>query len=181
MIRKTKTTPINALKICLTAGIWMLLIGFGTSLSAMEHGDRHGPKLHIEVNVPVAWDPITEDDIADAFSTHVRDVFMRDGFKGSIKIHDDAADVDARPRLVIDLQQWEVDRIGNIDCTFTAMLKTDDAVKNLGLFTATSFQWDPVVNQFTLRDDFEEAAEEALQKMYRDLAKSGMIAGFAKS
>lgn len=136
-----------------------------------------GP-LQVQVNVPPSWRPMFEERVSDSFVAQVDESFQRSGFKGKIQ-QVESIDTPAAGSslLTINLTEWRVDPIGNIDCTFTANLKTGTTTKSLGIFTYSAFRWMSGPGRFGLSDAFEDAAQGALRDLYRAIAKTQLVPG----
>ncbi len=136
------------------------------------------PTLEVQVNVPPSWRPMLDERIADALVSDVQDVFQRRGYHGPMKEVSslDAPDPGAN-LLTIDLTEWRIDPVGNIDCTFTATLQTAHTSRRLGLFTETAFRWMSGPGRFGLGDAFGSAAEGAIQQLYDSLARTKLVPG----
>ena len=122
-----------------------------------------------------------EDDITDAFVSYIIDVVRRQGYKGEI------AEVrwfeEPSPGcclLTINLTEWRMNHIGNIDCTFTANLQTDRATRHLGIFSGMAFRWMSGPGRFGLADAFGDAAEDAIRQLYFSLEKTELVPGLRK-
>lgn len=137
------------------------------------------PNLQVYVNVPIPWRPFLQENLARILADHVRHEFVRHGYKGTITWVEESGDVKAAlPELSIRLIEWRLDHVGNVDCTFGATLKTLGQVKNLGLFSNTQFTWAPAVDQWQLGNAFDDAASGAMNDLARQVAKTGLLAGF---
>jgi hypothetical protein len=134
--------------------------------------------LQVQVNIPPSWQPIFEDRITDAFVSHVSDVFHRQGYQGDIKeVRWFEEPSPGCCLLTINLVEWRMNHLGNIDCTFTASLQTEKAVRQLGVFSGMAFRWMNLPGRFGLADTFSDAAEEALRDLYRALVKTDLLPG----
>lgn len=134
--------------------------------------------LQVQVNVPPSWQPMFEDRITEAFVSNMIDVFRRQGYKGEI------AEVrwfeEPSPGcclLTINLTEWRMNHVGNLDCMFTANLQTDRAIRHLGIFSGMAFRWMSGPGRFGLADAFEDAAEDAIRQLYSALAKTELVPG----
>lgn len=132
--------------------------------------------LQVQVNVPPSWEPMFEDDITEAFVAYVAEVFRRQGYKGEI-VEVERFD-EPSPGcclLTINLAEWRMNHTGNIDCTFTANLQTDDTTRHLGIFSGMAFRWMSGPGRFGLADAFGDAAEQAIRQLYTSLAKTELV------
>lgn len=134
--------------------------------------------LAVHVNVPPHWNVFLEDRIAEAFTDQVRDVFHNAGFDKPVKEVRYFEDVDRAPYLLtIHLDEWRINRVGMIDCTFTAELKTPETTKQLGVYTHTTMRWFGGPGRFGLARSFEEAADGAIRDLCNDVAKTELLPG----
>ena len=134
--------------------------------------------LQVQVNVPPSWEAMFEDQITEAFVSYIADVFRRQGYKREI------AEVrwfeEPSPGcclLTINLTEWRMNHIGNIDCTFTANLQTERAMRHLGVFSGMALRWMSGPGRFGLSDAFGDAAEDAIRQLYLSLAKTELVPG----
>lgn len=134
--------------------------------------------LRVHVNVPPSWNMLIEDRVSMAFADVVRDVFHRQGFDRPVEEARFASldELDRIPYLLtINLNEWRMTRIGNIECRFTASLQTPRGTRNLGVYTNTTMRWLGGIGRFGLARSFEEAADGAITDMCRDIAKSELL------
>lgn len=137
--------------------------------------------LHVQVNVPPTWNPWLDDRISGAFTDRVRDVFHRAGFDRPVEEARLADDPEAKANLLtIQLLEWRINRIGNIDCTFAAELKTPRGTRNLGIYTQTEMRWLTGRGRFGLAQSFEDAAEGAIRGLCDDVAKTEWLPGLRR-
>lgn len=144
--------------------------------SAAEKTDK-APDLQVIIDVPPTWRPFLEDDVADAFYSHISDTFRRRGFKGETKqldrLDEPKADI---PQLQINLMEWRINRIGNIDCTFSASYKADGKETSLGLFSGTAMQWRASgPGRWALDMGLEDSAKSAISDLYRKLTDKDLL------
>lgn len=133
--------------------------------------------LEVHVNVPPSWQPFLDDDISQAFVSRLADAFRRSGFDGNVK---ELRRTDERtagaPGLDINLNEWRVNRTGNVECTFHAsFIDADGQAHSLGMFNATEFNWGSN-NRWQLTRAFEGAAESAATRLWRKLVEEGHLA-----
>jgi hypothetical protein len=135
------------------------------------------PKLALVVNVPPSMHPFRDDNIANAIADDVAAEFQHDGYHGLID-YDYRSPGSSRsdvPRLELSLIEWRLTLTHSIECTFSANLITPNGTKNLGVFTGTSlvmgFRDDP----FMLADDYDGAARDAIDDLYRMLANKNLL------
>lgn len=132
--------------------------------------------LNVLVNLPPTTSLIYEDRIAEAFTDEVRHVFNQTGFNRPVENirYVDNPDA-ARNLLTINLMEWSFDRIGNIECTFTAVLETPRGTRDLGVYSGMSLGLSRSPGWWGLRDAFDEAAQGAIADMVRTIAKSELL------
>jgi hypothetical protein len=135
------------------------------------------PALEVHVNVPPTWRPFLDEDISRAFVSRVADTFRRGGFDGQVT---ELTRFDDRkpgaPGLDISLNEWRVNRTGNVECTFHAsFIDADGQAHSLGMFNATEFNWGSN-NRWQLTRAFEDAAESAATRLWRKLVEEGHLA-----
>jgi len=132
--------------------------------------------LKVQVNVPPTWNLLIDDQVSEALVDQMRDVFYRAGFARRI---DEVRSFEIPSKvpylLTINLTEWRINRLGNIDCTFTANLKTPRGTRELGVYTNTTMEWLYGRSRFGLGRGFVEAAEGALRDLYTDLAKTELL------
>lgn len=119
-----------------------------------------------------------EDRITEAFVSYIIDVFRRQGYKGDIeevRWHEEPSP--GCCLLTINLTEWRMNHIGNIDCTFTANLQTERATRHLGVFTGMGFRWMAGPGRFGLAESFADAAEDAIRNLYDSVAKTELVPG----
>jgi hypothetical protein len=136
------------------------------------------PVLLVEINVPIMWRPFLEEDIEQAFAERFERVFRERGFTGRLRVIADADQQQPRARLSIlslYLNEWRVDRAGQVQCRFTASIRTAAGQKDLGSFAATSFDWAMDRSRWILRQSLDEVARQALNDLYDELAASKLL------
>jgi hypothetical protein len=157
------------------------LLGAATSIAAPAQGARPAADpgtLQVQVNVPPSWRPMFEDRVTETFVTYIEEVFRRQGFKGKIvevRWYDEPSP--GCCLLTINLTEWRMNHIGNIDCVFTANLQTDRATRHLGIFSGMSLRWMSGPGRFGLSDAFGDAAEDAIRQLYSSMAKTELVPG----
>lgn len=157
---------------------WLMsLLLFLPACATTDRPDVPGT-LNVQVNVPPSWNMLLDDRIAEAFVDRVRDVFYRAGFDRPVQEVRFARDPANVPYLLtINLNEWRINRVGNIECTFTADLQTPQGSRHLGLYTNTTMRWLGGPGRFGLSRSFEEAAEGAIRDLCADVAKTEMLPG----
>jgi hypothetical protein len=142
--------------------------------------------LQVQVNVPPTWRPFLDDDVAEAFTYRLIDVFRSRGYQGEI-VQVTTADPGRNdlPTIEVFLTEWRIDRTGNAQCTFTAALKTPAGEKELGLKTGMAIFWPDgprwgLGRRVDTANALEDAAREALRDLYKAVAQTGLVAGLAE-
>lgn len=138
--------------------------------------------LQVQINIPPTWRPMLEDQVTEAFASYIFEVFRREGYKGDmaeVRWYEEPSS--GCCLLTINLTEWRMNHIGNIDCTFTANVQTERASRHLGVFSGMSFRWMSGPGRFGLADAFEDAAEDAVRQLYDSLARTELVPGLRKS
>lgn len=132
--------------------------------------------MQVTVNVPPSMRPFISDQIAEAFADRVAEALRRQGCKARIK-YLDSTDTPAtnQPLLAINLIEWRTDRIGSVDCTFSAAVTTPKGNKSLGLFTGTSMMMFPRRDWLARSDQFDDAAHQALNDLYKRISETNLL------
>jgi hypothetical protein len=137
--------------------------------------------LKVQVIVPASWNILMEDRIADNFVDHVRETFYRAGFDRPIEKLSYVEDPAKTPNLLtINLTEWRMNRVGNIDCTFHADLQTPRGTRDFGLFSNMTMRWFSGPGRFGLSQAFTDAADGALRDLCDAVMKSEMLSDFRK-
>lgn len=155
----------------------LLMAAFFAPLAATAADQAAPPALQIAVDVPPTWRPFLEDDIADALYSRIAETFRHGGFKGETALLD-RSDKPAPgvPFLQITLMEWRINRIGNVDCTFSASITTGGKETNLGLFNGTSMQWiSGPDRRWALQRGLDDSAASAIKDLYRKLTDQGLL------
>src|SRR5690606_19853852 len=109
------------------------------------------------------------------------DVFRRQGYDGDItEVRRFEEPSPGCCLLTIHLVEWRMNHMGNIDCTFTANLQTDETTRSLGVFTGMAFRWMSGPGRFGLADSFEDAAADAIRQLYDSLARTELVPGLRR-
>jgi hypothetical protein len=138
--------------------------------------------LKVTVNIPPSWNMLLDDRISEAFVDRVREVFYRAGFDRPVEEVRSVEEPEKQPYLLtINLTDWRINRIGNIECTFTADLRTPQGSKNLGVYTNTTMRWLSGPGRWGLARSFEDAAEGAIRDLCTAVAKSELLPGLRRN
>jgi hypothetical protein len=157
----------------------VLLICFSlVSATTFAAGQKPAqPTLLISVSVPPVWDPMRESDVADAFYSRITTALERAGYTGRISSAD-RFDTPApeTPVLEITVIRWRPERSGNVECAFSAGLKTGTVNQSLGLFTGTSLQWMTTASRtWELRRGMDDSADDAVRDLVSRLRKNNLL------
>lgn len=146
--------------------------------AAGSESKQEAMPLQVQVMVPPTWQAWIDDDVAEAFTDRVREVFRHRGFAGKVReiTAPDEPSTDA-PLLTINLIEWRVSHIGNIECTFTANLQTAKTTHQFGIYTNTEMRWLQGPGRFGLARSFENAAEGAIRQLADDIGKTELLPG----
>jgi len=166
----------------------LVLVGLSAGLTAcstVNSGARPGKperpaRLQIVVDVPPSMSMLRDDYVAEAFAHRVSSALHEQGLRGRIRYVDFPDDLKADvPVLDIMLHEWRVDRLGNVDCTFSAQLKTASGNRALGVYSGTSMMMWARRDWFARQDGFESAARDALSNLGARLIATGLLADMA--
>jgi hypothetical protein len=161
--------------------IWLCGALLGLSACATTQPAEVPGTLKVTVNVPPSWNLLIDDRIAESFTDRVREVFDRAGFDRPIEELRYVEDPAKVPYLLtINLVEWRINRIGSIDCTFSATLQTPRGARDLGLYHNDAMRWFGGIGRWGLARSFEEAAEGAIHDLCDAVVKSEMLPGFQK-
>ena len=136
--------------------------------------------LQVDIEVPPAWGPWLEDDLAEALYFRFRYIFKREGYPGDLleirRLEDPLPDY---PTLLVRLYAWEIDRAGYVRCTMRVrFLPVGEDSINLGNFEAREFTWGPR-GAYLRAQQFVDAADAVALKVWRDLRSK--VSGFAEA
>lgn len=131
------------------------------------------PALQVQVEAPFIFDLIRETDIVDALYWQIEQALTRkDKTLKLEQIH--RTDEDAsRPILTVTLLHWRTNRMGDVECRFTAEYRTADGMQSLGTFDGSTFAI--TRSRAFAGRDYENAAEEAGRQLRDALQKRGLI------
>jgi hypothetical protein len=132
--------------------------------------------LKVQVNMPPTLHYLAEDRISEAFVDRIRDVFAQNGFNRPVE---EVSFVEAPTRipylLTVNLTEWRVDRLGNIDCTFSADLQTPTATRHLGHYSNTTLRLARGFGRFGLANAFTDAADGAIRSLCLDIQRTELL------
>jgi hypothetical protein len=162
-----------------------LLSGCATSSSSDRLANRLAEidtenLLQVDVEVPPAWGPWLEDDLAEALYFRIRYIFKREGYPGDLleirRLEDPLPDY---PTLAVRLYAWEVDRGGFVRCTMRVnYMPVGEKAINLGNFEAREFTWGPR-GAYLQAQQFVDAADAVALKVWNALRSE--VPGFGES
>ncbi len=168
------------LSLCLGAAVAALFTACASSpmrAPTASTGANRPVRLQLTVDIPSSMNRVAEEDVAEAFAYHVSAALHDQGVRGSIHyiVQGDPV-APGTPVLAITLREWRVDPLGNVDCTFSALLRTPAGQRDLGLFTGNSMmRWDRP-DWYERQQDFEDAARDALNNLARRMRDTGLLA-----
>jgi hypothetical protein len=127
--------------------------------------------------VPPSLHPFRDDDIANAIAGDLIAEFNRDGYRSMVDYdfrapNRERSDV---PRLEVSLVEWRLTPTRAIECTFTASYVTREGSTDLGLFSGTSLMMGLDNDLFLLSDDYDHAAYDAIDDLYRALTNKHLL------
>jgi len=138
--------------------------------------------LKVQVNVPPSWNLLLDDRVSEVFVEQVRDTFRQAGFEHPVEEVRYVEDPAKAPYLLmVNLTEWRINHVGNVDCTFSASLQTPRGTRQLGLYTSTIPRWFGGPGQFGLSQAFVEAADGAIRNLCDAVAKSELLPDFRKA
>jgi hypothetical protein len=148
---------------------------FVTSCASVPQAEIPGT-LKVQVNMPPTLHYLAEDRIATAMTDRVREVFQRQGFDRPVEEIRPVEDSSRAPYLLtINLTEWRVDRLGNIDCAFSAELRTPAATRSFGPYTNTALRIAYGSGRFGWARGFEDAADGALRNLCLDVLRAELL------
>jgi hypothetical protein len=155
----------------------LALLLFAGSAQAVERAGTP-PVLHVHVTTPPSWSILYEDRVADLFVDQMRDVFQRRGIGWPVEHLSFVEDPAKTPWLLsVEIVEWRMNPIGNIDCTVRASLNTPRGERSLGVFHHTVPRWLGGYGRWGLSRSFEESAEGAIEEMARAILRSELLPG----
>ena len=180
---EAKTMRLSTIFLLAAASILPLSMNAAHSTSSTPEAGKTGadsgkPTLQVSVDVPPSMRPWVSDDIAEAFAMRVGDALDHQGFKSGIDYVDRYSEPDAkRPLLKIRLMEWRTNHVGTVNCTFLASIVTPKGSDDLGLFTGSSMLLGfPRHDWFARREQFDDAARQALSDLYKRIEKTNLMA-----
>jgi hypothetical protein len=171
------TSAMKAMTLFRRAWCWLVALTLAVPALAVE---RVEPTRTLKVNVitPPSWNILIDDRVSEWFVDSLRDIFSRKGFDWpveEIRLVEDAAKIPYL--LTIHVTDWRLDRIGNVECTFTAQLQTPHGQRQLRYYSNRLPRAVDSYGRIALARVFEEAAEGALTTLCEDIAKSELLPG----
>ena len=156
------------------AGLLLLLLPGCATMNTPEVPGT----LNVHVNVPPQWNLFWNDRVTMAFVDVAREIFHTQGFDRPVEEVSYFEDIERAPYLLtVNLHDWRIDRLGQVECTFTADLRTPAGTKDLGVYTYSELWGYHGPGRFGLTHSFEKAAEGALRELGEDIARSEMLPG----
>jgi len=126
--------------------------------------------LQVDIQVPPAWGPWLEDDLAKALYNRIRYIFKREGYPGDMveirRMEDPLPDY---PTLAVRLFEWEVNRVGYVRCAMRVTYRPlEGEPVDLGNFQATEFTWGPR-DRYLRAQQFLDAADAVALQVWEKL------------
>ncbi len=145
------------------------------ALSAAPSAVAAPLKLHVQLNVPPAWNTFNTFQLEDDFVDGVGQLLRRSGFRHTVENITTASRGEKTPYvLTINLREWRTDRSGLVDCTFDATLASPRGTRHLGTYHGNAFHMQGT-GRWALAQEFDEAASEALNRLCRDIIRSELL------
>ena len=129
--------------------------------------------LKIQVIAPPTLNLLNDNRLTEAFISRVREAFNRSGFPiqiQAIRPVEDAAKVPYT--LTIKVAAWKLDPAGDIDCTFTATLKTPQRTQDLSVFSNTTVQWRGSIDRLGASNPIVNVNNEAFYELCNEICAS---------
>src|SRR3954469_7809627 len=118
----------------------VLLASCASTASRQNTADLRPPRLQLTVGIPGSMSRLRDEEVTEAFAYRVSSILHEQGFRGRIHyVADGEPLLPDVPVLALQLMEWRVDHIGNVDCTFTAAIGQGQGPgQRLGVFSGTS-------------------------------------------
>lgn len=145
------------------------------ALPAMAASKAPTDTLHVNVITPPNWNLFLSDRVSEDFTDALRGAFHRSGFTQDVEEARFADSPEKAPNLLtIHILEWRMSPTGHIDCTLVASLQTPRGTRELGRYSDTSLHW-LGSGRYELRRSFAEAAEGALNALFKDVVRTEML------
>jgi len=134
--------------------------------------------LNIQINVPTTWLVLGDENMSSVLHEQVRQKLIQVGCHCRVNflgLADNPAD--AAYLLTIDLKEWRIDELGYAHCSLAAKLKTPKQTSELGIYSSATMKWSLDVPPFRLSSAFEHAAEDSIERLSADIARSRLLGG----
>lgn len=136
------------------------------------------PTLKVHVITPPTWHILLEDRVSQNLVDQLREIFYRKDFAWPVEEVRYVENPAAVPHLLtLDVIEWRLNWIGNIDCTLRATLQTPRGERPLGVFSNTVPRWIGGFGRWGLSRAFEDAAEGALEDLCAEIARTELLPG----
>jgi len=148
-------------------------MGFSAARAESTAPVSRGPTIQMKVDVPFNTDLIHRDEMADALFWRVRDG-IRTKLRGvEIEEADGSEAAKDKPLLTLTLIHWRQNRMGDIECQFTAEYSSFDGKLSLGTFEGVT---SAIVRSRGFEgEDFVKAAEDAGRNLGEVLRKQKLL------
>lgn len=167
--------------VCISLGL-VILAGCQSARKPLPPAD-----LLVQVDVSPRWQPMVDDDIAEAIGSIVRNEFRRQGYAGEVRyLRRGEAPAPGTPLLVLYVNQWRLTRANTAECVLSAKLRTAAGETDLGLVESNEFTWLGSgrrvggARELEIVDAFEKSAANAIRDLYRRMADTGLVPGVTR-
>lgn len=160
----------------------VLAVTAGIHVSAAADEKKAEGVLQVHVTIPPTPSPNAEYDVGDRFTAIMSDTFRGLGYDGDIEwIKNLDEPKPDWPLLRVNITHWERRPTGNLEVRFSATLEAAGKTHSLGSYFGTSPAVMNVPGRFGTSEAVDRAAEDALRKLYDDLAETDLIVGLRKN
>lgn len=134
--------------------------------------------IQMQVTIPATPSPTADRDVGERFVDAAADAFRGWGYRGKVQHLNDLDEPDPDGVVLrINLSEWQGDHTGNVVCRFAAMLVSGGREQSLGTFHGMAPGIAIAPGRFGASRAFDDAARDALTRLYDALAKSELIVG----
>src|SRR4051812_43183796 len=121
--------------------LWLIAALFAAGGCATTNPVEVPGTLRGAVNLPPASDIVVENEVSQAFVDRVREAFHEEVFTRPVVEDRLANPTNLSQVLTLNLINWRMTRVGNIECTFTAALPTPAGTHQFGVYNSTLPRW----------------------------------------
>lgn len=134
--------------------------------------------IQMQVTIPATPSPTADRDVGERFVDAAADAFRGWGFRGKVEHLDELDEPESDGVVVrINLTEWQSDHTGNVVCRFAATLVAGGRDQSLGTFHGLAPGIATAPGRFGASRAFDDAAKDALTRLYDALAESELIVG----